>query len=321
MTTVSTTVKIVVSMVVVAALVATTFSSKVTESKGLKGARKLQAFGGLSVASATTAGEALSNNNLVGVISDPLSPQTGVVGTGLTTGTSFGSSSTYSPGLGNSAASGAANGFGNSTSAQVGGSLSNATPASQLFGNGFGDFAASGGGSSAFGTPLLIPGTGTPFIAGTAGTTGQNSNSKGGNSEADVPGTPDQPAVPPSIVPGLQTGGGGGGFGFTFAGGDGNVSGDAGTSNAYGTSQSAGFGSAQGASLFGNAGGSGGGTSFGTGGGQGAFVLLPDGNNTFGQTSFGGSGGGTASGGAGGYTGINPPTPVILGLFAAPAAP
>jgi hypothetical protein len=295
-----------------------------TKARGLKGSRKLQGFGGKSIASATTGGKASSVNFLQGVIAQegdaanviPLATL-GVTGTGLTSGTSFGSSTTYSPGFGNSQATGAANGFGNSTSMQVGGvTLAGSVLApgmvEALFGNGFGDFDASGGGSSSFGTPLLIPGTGTPAVPGTAAT----AKSKNGDATVETPGTP---ATPPLVVPGLQTGGGGGGFGFTFGGGIGNVSGDVSYSEAYGTAQSAGFGSGQGSSLFGTAGGSGGGTSLGNGGGNAApttvIAAAGDGLGIFGITTFNGTGGGVSSGAAGAYVGLNPNTPVILGVF------
>jgi hypothetical protein len=80
----------------------------------------------------------------------------GVIGTSFVSGTSFGSFNSYSPGFGNSQATGAANGFGNSTSKQVGGVSSAAGILAEnvveaLFGNGFGDFYASGGGSGSFG--------------------------------------------------------------------------------------------------------------------------------------------------------------------------
>jgi hypothetical protein len=80
----------------------------------------------------------------------------GVIGTSFVPGTSFGSFNSYSPGFGNSQATGAANGFGNSTSKQVGGVSSAAGILAEnvveaLFGNGFGDFYASGGGSGSFG--------------------------------------------------------------------------------------------------------------------------------------------------------------------------
>jgi hypothetical protein len=264
----------------------------VTKARGLKGSRKLQGFGGISIATATTDGLANSANVLSNVklptftTGMPFLTTLGVTGTASTEGTSFGSSNTFSPGFGTSQATGAANGFGNSTSKQVGGVV---TPAATgvpevLFGNGFGDFAASGGGTSSFGSPLGIPGLG--------------------------------------VVPGLQTGGGGAGFGFTLGGGIGNVSGDLSYSEAYGTAQSAGFGSAQGASLFGTAGGSGGGTSIGDGGGIAspstktpATTGLATGDLLFGITLFNGTGGGLASGGAGGYVGFNPNTPVVLGVF------
>jgi hypothetical protein len=286
-------------------------------STGLKGTRKLQ-FGGISLASATTNGEASSVNALIGQMSgDPTIPTMGVTGNGLTTGTSFGSSNTFSPGLGNSQATGAANGFGNSTATQVGGTaLSTGAIAEEItFGNGFGDFDASGGGSSSFGSPLGIPGSGTPYIPGTPATAASE-GSKNGGATAATAATPAQAATPAVFVNPLQTGGGGGGFGFTFGGGVGNASGDSGSSEAYGTAQSAGFGSAQGTSLFGQAGGSGGGTSDGGGGGNAAATtfgtLLTPVN---GITAFNGTGGGVASGGAGAYVGFNPNVPVILGVF------
>jgi hypothetical protein len=297
--------------------------SVTTKARGLKGARKLQGgFGGTSIASAATGGKASSVNFLQNVIAqeaeDDIVALTtlGVTGTGLTSGTSFGSSTTYSPGFGNSQATGAANGFGNSTSKQYGGISAENGPLNPgmieaIFGNGFGDFDASGGGSASFGSPLLIPGTGTPAIPGTAAT----AKSKNGDATVETPGTP---ATPPLVVPGLQTGGGGGGFGFTFGGGIGNVSGDLSYSEAYGTAQSAGFGSGQGSSLFGTAGGSGGGTSFGNGGGNAApttAIGVVDALGTFGITTFNGTGGGISSGAAGAYVGFNPNTPVILGVF------
>ena len=124
-----------------------------------RGGRKLQ-FGGISLASATTNGEASSVNSLKGQMSiTPTPPTLGVTGNGLATGNSFGNSNTYSPGLGNSQATGAANAFGNSTSTQLRGKSQVAaaviTPALCLcticlcilgvstFGNGFGDFSAS----------------------------------------------------------------------------------------------------------------------------------------------------------------------------------
>jgi hypothetical protein len=291
-----------------------------TKTRGLKGSRKLQGFGGTSIASASTGGKASSVNFLQGVIAQEATgaivalATEGVTGDGLVSGTSFGSSNSYSPGFGNSQATGAANGFGNSTSEQVGGVSLDAGVAAMglveaLFGNGFGDFDASGGGTASFGSPLGIPGTGSPAISGTAATEG----SKNGDATAATPGTP---AVAPLVVPGLQTGGGGGGFGFTFGGGIGNVSGDISYSEAYGTAQSAGFGSGQGQSLFGTAGGSGGGTSLGGGGGNAdPTTAIGDALGTFGVTTFNGTGGGIASGGAGAYVGFNPNTPLILGVF------
>jgi hypothetical protein len=180
----------------------------------------------------------------------------------------------------------------------------------QLFGNGFGNFAASGGGSSVFGTSLLIPGSaqpGTPAIPASEGTDAGKGKSKGGGETPATPatnGTAAVPATPQMFVAGLPTGGGGGGFGFTFAGGIGNVAGDAGNSSASGNSLASGFGSAQGSSISGTAGGNGGGFSDGTGGG----IAGPAGG--FGLTAFNGTGGGLASGGAGGYVGFNPPVPV-----------
>jgi hypothetical protein len=130
---------------------------------------------------------------------------------------------------------------------------------------GFGDFADSGEeGSSSFGSPLGIPGTGTPVIPATVA----SGDSKGGA----IAGTAAVPATAPVIIPGIRTGGSGGGFGFTLGGVLGNVSGaDEGSySQRYGSFISAGFGSVQGTSLFGTARGNGGGTSI-------SNVGMPDG--------------------------------------------
>ena len=76
------------------------FSCFVQSSVGLKGARNLQ-FGGISISSATTNGEANSIGSLqTGLFTGE--PQIGANGQGLTQGTSFGSSSSNSPGFGNS---------------------------------------------------------------------------------------------------------------------------------------------------------------------------------------------------------------------------
>jgi hypothetical protein len=235
-------------------------------------------------------------------------PTDGVTGNGLTTGTSFGSSNTFSPGLGNSQATGAANGFGNSTATQVGGvsdAVDEGIAAEVNFGNGFGDFDASGGGQSSFGSPLGIPGSGTPYIPGTPATAASEGSKNGGATVATAA-TPAQAATPAVFINPLQTGGNGGGFGFTFGGGVGNISGDAGTTEASGNAQSAGFGSAEGTSLFGQAGGSGGGTSDGGGGGDAA----PAATGLNGITAFNGTGGGIASGGAGAFVGFSPAVPV-----------
>jgi hypothetical protein len=254
----------------------------------------------------------MSTNALFGQMSlNPANPTLGVTGTGVTFGNSYGTSTTFSPGLGASQANGAANGFGNSTATQIGGVMTPSSLAPEItFGSGFGNFAASGGSVGVFGSPLVIPGTGspgTPAIPPSDGTEG----SKGGQGTPATPGTPAVPATPPSIVPGLQTGGGAGGFGFTMAGGVGNVSGDIGTSLASGTAFSSGFGASQGSSLFGTAGGNGGGSSDGVGGGS----VGPSAAGIFGISAFNGNGGGLASGGGGAYVGFNPPTPVILGAF------
>ena len=76
------------------------YSQSAVESKGLKGSRNLQ-FGGISISSATTNGEANSIGSLqTGLFTGE--PQIGANGQGLTQGTSFGSSSSNSPGFGNS---------------------------------------------------------------------------------------------------------------------------------------------------------------------------------------------------------------------------
>ena len=336
MTNASTTVKIVVSMVVAAALVATRLSSS-ESSTGLKGTRNLQ-FGGIAVSSATTDGAA----NSIGSLQPGLflgAPQIGANGQGLTQGTSFGTSSTNSPGFGNSVSQGAANGAGNATSLVVGGNTQGGLNTNSggpgialpeaIFGNGFADFGASGGGIGTFGSPILIPGTGSPAIPGVAASSGgggKKGKSKDGG-DTNIAAVAAVAAVAPVVIGALQTGGGGGGFGFTLGGGVGNVTNvNQGYTQAYGTAQTSGFGSGQGSSLFGNAGGNGGGTSAGNGGGAlkpvvgasadtGMPPTPPTSSNFITTTLFNGTGGGLASGGAGGYVGFNPNTPVLFGNF------
>jgi hypothetical protein len=241
-------------------------------------------------------------------------PTKGVTGNGVGAGTSFGSSNTFSPGKGTSQATGAANGFGNSTSTQVGGTKVGITSiASEInYGNGFGDFGAQGGGTSSFGQGLTAFGTGTPGTPGVEATAATQGSKNGGGTAATAA-TPAVEAIPDIYVAPLQTGGTAGGFGFTLGGGMGNVSGDLGYSEAYGTAESSGFGAAQGNSLAGNGGGSGGGTSDGVGGGKVGATTI-GGNPVNGLTAFNGTGGGLASGGAGAFVGFNP-TPVSLGNY------
>jgi hypothetical protein len=99
----------------------------------------------------------MSTNALFGQMSlNPANPTLGVTGTGVTFGNSYGTSTTFSPGLGNSAANGAANGFGNSTATQIGGVMTPSSLAPEItFGSGFGNFAASGGSVGVFGSPFL----------------------------------------------------------------------------------------------------------------------------------------------------------------------
>ena len=300
--------------------------SEVKTLRGLKGARNLQ-FGGIAVSSATTAGETTSTGSLLpGAFLSAL-PQLGAAGAGISQGTSYGTSSTNSQGFGNSLAQGAASGAGNSTSKVLGGISPNAlaknhgrgTQPEAIFGQGFTDFAASGGGVGTFGSPILIPGTGTPAIPGSAGSTGGGGKGKSKDGGDDIATVAAVAAVAPVVIGALQTGGGGGGFGFTLGGGVGNVTNvDLGYSQAYGTVQTTGFGTGQGQSAFGQAGGSGDGSSSGTGGGA-LKPVLGAGGATGAEflttTLFNGTGGGLASGGAGGYVGFNPNTPVLFGNF------
>jgi len=174
-----------------------------------------------------------------------------------------------------------------------------------IFGNGFADFGASGGGIGTFGSPLLIPGTGTPAIPGVAASSGgggKKGKSKDGG-DTNIAAVAAVAAVAPVVIGALQTGGGGGGFGFTLGGGVGNVTNvDLGYTQVYSTAQTFEFGSGQGQSLFGQAGGNGGGTSTGNGGGALKPVVGAGGMGNFLTTTlFNGTGGGLASGGAGVY--------------------
>lgn len=91
---------------------------------------------------------------------------------------------------------------------------------------------------AAFGSPIVIPGTGTN-------------------------------------VPGIPTGGAGGGFGTTLGGTRGNSTGDLTNASGSGNANAAGFGAGEATSFFGNAGGSGGGATSGYGSGVLAPLATP----------------------------------------------
>jgi hypothetical protein len=131
-------------------------------------------------------------NALIGDMSITTAPMEGVTENGLVTSTNFASANTFSPDLGTfQQATGAVNGFGDSTATQVG------IGAEISFGDGFGDFSASGS-AAYFGSPLGIPGSVTPFIPGTpavyattgvfdvkpTGTASESSTTPGENSNA-----------------------------------------------------------------------------------------------------------------------------------------
>jgi len=247
------------------------------EVTGLKGSRNLQS-GAIALSSATLTAGAVSIGALNGSKFNVGSK--GIQGESQTGGTSFGTATGSTPGLGNAFSQGGVSGAGNATSLVFGGTIGsliqNPNP-EVIFGQGFSSLSGSGAGVGTFGAPFAVPGGG--FV---------------------------QP---------LQTGGGGGGFGLTLGGGIGNVTNvERGYTNAYGTAQVSGFGSGQGAGLFGQAGGNGGGTSTGNGGGSLKPTIGVVAGN-FATTLFNGTGGGLASGGAGGYVGFNPNTPVIFGNF------
>lgn len=318
--TASTAVKVSVSMLVVCALVATRFSSsKVApvRSRGLKGARSLQGFGG--VTSSNSNGLTISNTAVkIGELGSTAPLATGS-GTAVSTGTSTGTSKgfTTSP-LGSAFSSGTSGGNSSATSKNVvddstpfataGNSGSQATISSQGIGGG------GAGGTGVFGPSLSAAVTAASQIVPAAVVVENNGNSKkGGNNNAAVPAAAVAPVF--SFVPGLPTGGGGGGFAI----GGGNttasfVSPIAGTTptmqvidEAAGTVVGTGFGfgvgtgggiNVAGESAFGQGGG--------TAAGNGGVVFELD--EAY-SAQFDNSGFTTSNGSGGGYVGYNPVIP------------
>jgi hypothetical protein len=353
---VSTAVKIVVSMVVVAALVATHFSSsKVRQlrkdvdvvtrtdcwdlrqqrqvslkpsccvclwlahhgdltlpflmicpfqpSTGLKGARKLQGFGGIVLASSQ--GQSDSNSAITTGVFDgvPSADDTNdpIIALPGGTGKSFG----------NGNAVGTSNGFVQSSVGNGGGSA---------------------GGNAVFGPSLTLaiaaatPASAPPAPEVEVDDSSKNGSKNGNAAAADMPAAPTAPAFSFDAA-GLPTGGGGGGFasgsGITtgFVASPDNVNADPLNSQffadeAYGNALANGFGFGVGSGVAVNAGmeqagGSGGGTALG----QGQFVFeLDDVQNA----NFANSGLTNSSGGAGAYVGFNPPTAQIFNAFITP---
>jgi hypothetical protein len=288
-------------------------------STGLKGTRKLQGYGGITLASSQ--GISTSEANvLAGATQDDVT----LLGN---SGNSFG----------NGDAVGTSNGFVTSSLGQAlatGTSGGNSTADTTLtvldtdeLGTGgvlssVGKGQGSAGGNAVFGPSLQAAiAAATPANAPPAPEVVVDTSSKGGknNAAAAVPAAPTAPAFSFNAM-GLPTGGGGGGFGFGSGVTQGSV--DAmvdmtAVDEAYGSALANGFGFGVGSGLAVNnggeqAGGQGGGTSFG----QGAFDFeLID---AVGAT-FDNSGVTKSNGGAGAYVGFNPPEAQIFGAFITPA--
>jgi hypothetical protein len=398
---VSTAVKIVVSMVVVAALVATHFSSsKVRQlrkdvdvvtrtdcwdlrqqrqvslkpsccvclwlahhgdltlpflmicpfqpSTGLKGARKLQGFGGIVLASSqgqSDSNSAITTGVFDGVPSaddtnDPIIALPGGTGKSFGNGNAVGTSNGFvQSGLGQALASGTSGG--NSTASTDLTVLSmNPDPGTVITGGGLsggilssvGNGGGSAGGNAVFGPSLTLaiaaatPASAPPAPEVEVDDSSKNGSKNGNAAAADMPAAPTAPAFSFDAA-GLPTGGGGGGFasgsGITtgFVASPDNVNADPLNSQffadeAYGNALANGFGFGVGSGVAVNAGmeqagGSGGGTALG----QGQFVFeLDDVQNA----NFANSGLTNSSGGAGAYVGFNPPTAQIFNAFITP---
>jgi hypothetical protein len=313
-------------------------------STGLKGARKLQGFGGIVLASSQ--GNSISASAVTTGVFDGV-PTAGAVnldpdvllgGTGKSfgNGNSVGTSNGFiQSGLGQALASGTSGG--NSTSendltvlsdnqdgiAITGGGLSGGMLSSVGSGGG------SAGGNAVFGPSLTLAiAAATPADAPNATEVEVDASSKNGNAAAaDAPAAPTAPAFS-FDAEGLPTGGGGGGFGSGSGISNGFIAsptnsllGNVGNDQffadeAYGNSLANGFGFGVGSGVAVNAGneqagGSGGGTALG----QGQFVFeLDDVQNA----NFANSGLTNSSGGAGAYVGFNPPAAQIFNAFITP---
>jgi hypothetical protein len=304
----------------------TTLCFTLQTSTGLKGTRKLQQFGGISLASSQGISNSIAGLNS-GVTGGP-APQAG-------TGNSFGTGN----------AVGTGNGFiyssqGQALSSGTSGGNSTANTALTVLGNstnglltsvGTGQGAA--GGNAVFGPSLAAAiAAATPVAAPPAPEVEEvvEENSKGGNNNnnnnAVAPVAPAAPTAPAFyFAQGLPTGGGGGGFGLGSGVTTGNIAtavngtGAAlpGADEAYGSALANGFGFGTGSGVAVNsaseqAGGQGGGTSLG----QGQFTFELDDVPT---GSFANSGVTKSNGGGGAYVGFDPPTAVIFGNFITPA--
>jgi hypothetical protein len=319
-------------------------------STGLKGARRLQGFGGIALAgsqgqsdssSAITTGELNGVPDPIGYYNPLDEALPGGTGMSFGNGNAIGTSSGFvQSGLGQAFASGTSGG--NSTAETdltvlsmnplvgtpvTGGGLSGGSLFSE------GSSQGSAGGNGVFGPSLTLAiAAATPEAPAPAPEVVVDESSKNGNAAA-APDTPSAPTAPAfSFDPnGLPTGGGGGGFasgsgtttGFITSPGNtvyidemnnGNTQffADEAYGNALGNGFGFGVGSGGGANAGGEqAGGQGGGTAFG----EGNFVFELDDVQNANFDNFGLT---TSNGGAGAYVGFNAPSATVFDPYVTP---
>jgi hypothetical protein len=290
-------------------------------STGLKGTRKLQGYGGITIASSQGISNSVASVNAGSTEDDTflLGNSGNSFGNGDAVGTSNGFVTSV---LGQAIATGTSGGNSTADTALtvleedegVGGVLSSV-----------GVGQGSAGGNAVFGPSLQAAiAAATPANAPPAPEVVVDTSSKGGKNNAALAAAPAAPTAPAFSfnAEGLPTGGGGGGFGsgsgITLGTVDA-VQSDAAEESvdaAYGSALANGFGFGVGSGLAVNnggeqAGGQGGGTSFG----QGAFTFEVDDAVS---GAFDNSGVTKSNGGAGAYVGFNPPEAQIFGAFITP---
>jgi hypothetical protein len=104
-------------------------------------------------------GTTSSANSVNGAMITAGNPNTGIMGSGISIGTSYGMSLALSPNLGITTSESRSSGGGNSTSAIQGGDTTAAMQLGVINVNSYGDFVAGGAGMATFGSPLSIAGT------------------------------------------------------------------------------------------------------------------------------------------------------------------